>query len=209
MRGRAWLAQEAEERGCRGSHLTKHLIGFRRDRREAAFLFALVLQRISLLLARCVIGRVAAIRPHLEHKPTWRGHRECAAAILVTPRACRQRPAQQLRQLGECWRRAGPRRSSAVSPPLAVPAPPRNRRKRAAVRWRRATRHASGFVDRRRETALCHLMLHQHCPPVVPRRRADPRIATNPTANAYNAYLSSIQRGPAWLRLTEASKQMR
>ena len=31
-----------------------------------------LLRCVSLLLARCVIGRVAAIRPQLEHKPTYR-----------------------------------------------------------------------------------------------------------------------------------------
>jgi hypothetical protein len=34
----------------------------------------------SRLMARCVISHLATIRPQLEHKPTWRGHRECAAS---------------------------------------------------------------------------------------------------------------------------------
>ena len=38
-----------------------------------------------IYFTRCIICRVAAIRPQLEHKPTWRGHRECAACN-VTPR---------------------------------------------------------------------------------------------------------------------------
>ena len=57
--------------------------------------------RRRTVLAGCVIGRVAAIRPQLEHKPTWRGHRDCAAATLVTPRLSAARPAQQLQQLGD------------------------------------------------------------------------------------------------------------
>src|ERR1700720_4289432 len=36
-----------------------------------------MLQCMSPLVARCVIGRVAAARRQSEHKPTWRGHREC------------------------------------------------------------------------------------------------------------------------------------
>jgi hypothetical protein len=33
-----------------------------------------LLRCVSLLSAPCVVGRAAAIRPQLEHKPTWRGH---------------------------------------------------------------------------------------------------------------------------------------
>ena len=51
-------------------------------------------------MARCVTGRVAAKRPQLEHKPTWRGHCECADATS-SRLAYRRRPAQQLRQLGD------------------------------------------------------------------------------------------------------------
>ena len=47
-------------------------------------------------MARRVIGLVAAIRPQSEHKPTWRGHRECvdfdpknsSALATVRSRVC-------------------------------------------------------------------------------------------------------------------------
>src|SRR4029077_21095982 len=45
-------------------------------------------------------GRDAAIRPQLEHKPTWRGHRECAPQ----PRHASLNggePRSRLRQLGD------------------------------------------------------------------------------------------------------------
>jgi hypothetical protein len=44
------------------------------------------------------VHRDAATRPQLDHKPTWRLHRERAAATLS---AYRLRPAQQTRRLGD------------------------------------------------------------------------------------------------------------
>jgi hypothetical protein len=51
---------------------------------------------------RCETRSPAAAvhRDKLEHKPTWRGHRECAA-VTSSRLACRERPAQQVRQLGD------------------------------------------------------------------------------------------------------------
>jgi hypothetical protein len=48
-------------------------------------MFSLQPPRYISTLPEAALYFDAAIRPQLEHDPTWRGRRACAAATLVTP----------------------------------------------------------------------------------------------------------------------------